>query len=209
MASKSQSERKDESPKTSQDKTTGETSKKPSSKPKETKKKTEEKASNLAKQSKADLKQSGSIEIPNEDIPDEEFEFDFLDFDEEERNYQINQLIGRIDKRIAELEEEERKEKAQMEKKEKAGVEETIQKPVAKEDVRCSIVFKKIVSFEKTASIIGACLGITTETGNIVLQRAMSKGHHTINGIPSDKAAKMIDMFKEIGTIATMVNKAA
>ena len=50
---------------------------------------------------------------------------------------------------------------------------------------------------------------ITTEAGYIILQQAMSKGHHTIKGIPSDKAAKMVDMFKAIGTIATKVDEAA
>lgn len=207
MASKSQSERKDESSKTSQEKTSGEAAKKPSSKPKETKKKTEEKASNQAKQSKADLKQSGSMEIPNEDIPDEEFEFDFLEFDEEGRNDYINQLIGRIDKRIAELEEEERKEKEAVTHQEKADAEKRCNAEM--KEVKCSVVIKKIDSFEKTASIIGECMGITSEAGSIILQRAMSKGHRTIKGIPSDKASRMIKMFNQIGTLATKIDEAA
>ena len=147
------------------------------------------------------------MEIPNEEILDEEFEFDFLEFDEEGRNDYINQLIGRIDKRIAELEEEERKEKEAVTHQEKADAEKRCNAEM--KEVKCSVVIKKIDSFEKTASIIGECMGITSEAGSIILQRAMSKGHRTIKGIPSDKASRMIKMFNQIGTLATKIDEAA
>ena len=60
-----------------------------------------------------------------------------------------------------------------------------------------------------TSGRIGLERSFMSEAGSIILQRAMSKGHRTIKGIPSDKASRMIKMFNQIGTLATKIDEAA
>lgn len=209
MASRPERERRDESPKVSQDKASGETSKKSSSQPKGTKNKSESKTSTHEKRPITDSKQGDSIEIP-----DEVFDFDFLHDDEEERNDYINRLVASIDKRIAELEEEERKEheasncrNEQMKKGESSQEKKNTESK--KKKSTSAIVFKNIESFEKTSAVISECLEIPPEAGNILLRQALSKGRRTIKGIPTDKASKMITEFKRIGTMASKIDDVA
>ncbi len=72
----------------------------------------------------------------------------------------------------------------------------------------CSIVFKSMESFEKTSAVICSYLGMPSEEGDRLLNRAMTSGNRKIRGIPSDKATKMIARFKQIGTIATKIDDA-
>lgn len=139
-----------------------------------------------------------------------------LRVDEEETNIYINQLIADIDRCIAELEEEERKEQEELEKRGKMQKQEAVKKTEVKKETdtkvkrsEIAIVFKNINSFEKTVAVIGECLDMPKEVGDILLRQALSRGHHTIRGIPGDKASEMLAKFKQIGTIATIIEDVA
>jgi len=137
-------------------------------------------------------------------------------FDEDERDMFINQMIADIDKRIAELEEEERiqkeefeKQKREQGKKEQKNPKETNTSDSNAKSKKSAIVLKNIVSFEQTATVISECLGIPLEAGGIMLRNALSSNHRTIKGIPSDRAKKMMAKFRQIGTLARMIEDAA
>lgn len=168
------------------------------------------KSSETKEKSQRDKKSNGALSASSKNGSND----NLLCFDEEERDDYISQLVASIDRRIAELEEEERKEQEQSrnckkEKKNKNGNSSLPQKNVEEMNPTSVIEFITIESFEKTSAIISECLEMPTEVGNILLRQALSNKHRRINGIPSDKALKMITEFKQIGTIATRIDDVA
>ena len=119
-------------------------------------------------------------------------------FGEEEKGSYVRRMIEIIDRRIAELEEEERKEREEREKQEKIKAK--------KNNTSSSVVIKKIMFFEETASVIGEFMGVSYEMGEKILQQTLSKRIHKIRGIPREKAEKMIERLKQVGTVAIVVD---
>lgn len=171
-------------------------------------KKESELISNNSGDEKSNCTVNTSTKMTNED--------DASCLDVEEKDNFISQKIANIGRQIAELEEKECKEKEALEKQKKTQIQETLKKTEVKKEKdtkatrsKCTIVFKNISSFEKTVAIIGECLDMPTEAGNILLSQALSRDHRMIKGIPSNKASKMIAKFKQIGTIAAMIDDVA
>ena len=167
------------------------------------------KSSEIKEKKPRDKKSDGVSSVKLEDGTNEELPW----LDEDERNARINQLIANIDRHIAEIEEKERKEQKRSDnyrnKQKKAAEKDSLGKKnseMSEKKATSAIVFKNIESFEKTSAVISEYLEMPSESGNNLLRQALSKGHCTIKGIPSEKAAKMITEFKRIGTIAAKID---
>jgi cytochrome P450 len=136
--------------------------------------------------------------------------------DPQKGNIDIDELMAKIDKRIAELEEEERREQEALKKKASEQKQEETKKPEVKrtpnkKDDRstCSIVIKSISSFEMTSAVICTYLGLPSQEGDSLLRKTLARKDRKLTGIPCDKASMMMTMFRNIGTIATKVDEVA
>ena len=102
--------------------------------------------------------------------------------DSEKTGIDVDDLISRIDKKIAELEAEEEKEK----------------KP---ETDKCDVTIVTIGDARKTAGILSRRCGLKDES----LKKAMAearRGTYTIEHMDRQKAAEFIEKLQEVGTIA-------
>lgn len=95
----------------------------------------------------------------------------------------FSEMIAEIDKEIEVLEEKQRKKK---------------EKKIA----TVGVTITKVSSFKKTASIIADCIGVSNETGNFILQKALSDGNGLIKGTPVDELPNLIKKLSRVGTIA-------
>ena len=134
--------------------------------------------------------------------------------DTEEHDIDIDKLMEKIDKRIAELEEEERREQEALKKRASEQKQKEAKKPEAKRILdpkgnksTCSIVIKNISSFEMTSAVICTYLGLPSQEGDSLLRKTLARKDRKLTGIPSDKASMMMTMFRNIGTIATKVDE--
>lgn len=134
--------------------------------------------------------------------------------DPQNGNIDIDELMAKIDKRIAELEEEERREQEALKKR--ASEQKEAKKTEAKRMLdpkgnksTCSIVIKNISSFEMTSAVICTYLGLPSQEGDSLLRKTLARKDRKLTGIPSDKASMMMTMFRNIGTIATKVDEVA
>ena len=109
--------------------------------------------------------------------------FPFMTSDDSEKSgIDVDDLISRIDKKIAELEAEEEKEKNS-------------------ETSKCDVTIVTIGDARKTAGILSRNCGLKDES----LKKAMAearRGTYTIEHMDRQKAAEFIEKLQEVGTIA-------